>query len=111
MPSRTEKLASKKTLSRRVRDLVAIWSHKSHYYLGLYFLFFLWLFAFTGLLLNNSAWKFAEFWPNRKTSEFERQLEAPRTGTDLDQARNILRQLTLVQDRLLHSEIEGSALL
>ena len=29
-------------------------NRRAHYYLGLYFLFFLWLFAFTGLLLNHS---------------------------------------------------------
>ena len=32
------------------------WNKKLHYYLGLYFLLFLWLFSFTGLLLNHPRW-------------------------------------------------------
>ena len=68
------------------------WNRKVHYYLGLYFLFFLWLFAFTGLLLNHS-WRFAEFWPNRKVSTFERQVNPPGAGSDTEQARALMRQL------------------
>ena len=32
------------------------WNRKFHYYLGLYFLFFLWLFSLTGLMLNHQQW-------------------------------------------------------
>jgi hypothetical protein len=71
----------------------SIWNRRSHYFLGLYFLFFLLLFAFTGLLLNHSEWKFAEFWPSRTTSKFERQIEVPQSGTELDRARSISQQL------------------
>jgi hypothetical protein len=70
----------------------AIWNRKGHYYLGLYFLFFLWLFALTGLLLNHS-WHFAEFWPTRTVSKFERQVQVPTVTDDLDRAREIMRQL------------------
>jgi len=59
----------------------------------LYFLFFLWLFAFTGLLLNHGAWKFFEFWPNRKVTGWERQIEPPPAGSDRDRARDVMRQL------------------
>lgn len=38
-----------------------------HYYLGLYFLWFLLLFSFTGLLLNHH-WSVSEFWPKRSES-------------------------------------------
>jgi hypothetical protein len=68
------------------------WNRKGHYYLGLYFLFFLWLFAFTGLLLNHS-WRFAEFWPNRKVSSFARRVEAPAAGDRVDRARALMRQI------------------
>ena len=54
-----------------------VWNRKLHYYLGLYFLFFLWLFALSGLLLNHSSWTFAQFWPNRQVSTFERRDPAP----------------------------------
>src|ERR1700722_4322250 len=80
-----------------------LWNRKLHYYLGLYFLFFLWLFALTGLLLNHPAWTFAEFWTNRKQSVFERQIQPPRNGGDLDQARDLMRQLGIA------GEIEWTA--
>ncbi len=33
-----------------------VWNRRLHYYLGLYFLFFLWLFSATGLMLNHQQW-------------------------------------------------------
>lgn len=74
--------------------MFTIWNRKLHYYLGLYFLFFLWLFAFTGLLLNHS-WKFAEFWPNRKISTSERVINYSRSGSDLERAHDVMRQLNV----------------
>jgi len=75
---------------------LSLWNRKLHYYAGLYFLFFLWLFVFTGLLLNHPGWSFAEFWPKRQQSVLERQIQPPRAGTDLDQARDLMRQLSIV---------------
>jgi hypothetical protein len=92
MPSAIERSAALKTRTRRVADAFEFWNRKLHYYLGLYFLFFLWLFAFTGLLLNHS-WKFTEFWPNRKISTIERQVQPPASGTDLQKAEGLMRQL------------------
>jgi hypothetical protein len=88
--------------SRTALAVFTIWNRKFHYYLGLYFLFFLWLFAFTGLLLNHS-WQFAEFWPNRNVSTFERTIDAPRTGSDVDRAKEVMRQLGI------RGEIEWTA--
>ena len=42
------------------------WSRKFHIHLGLFLLLFIWLFSFSGLLLNHSNWKFASFWDERK---------------------------------------------
>jgi hypothetical protein len=78
--------------SRGVGDRWKTWNRRLHFYLGLYFLFFIWLFAFTGLLLNHS-WGFFEFWPNRKVSTLEHQIQASTAGTSLDDARNVMRQL------------------
>jgi hypothetical protein len=69
------------------------WNRKIHYYLGLYLLFFVWLFLFSGLLLNHSDWKAFEFWEKRKESKEERAITAPPAGSDLDQANDLLRQL------------------
>jgi hypothetical protein len=71
------------------------WNRKLHYYLGLYFLFFLWLFSFTGLLLNHPQWRFGEFWPQRKETRFEKAIEPKPATNDLDRAKDLMRQLNL----------------
>jgi hypothetical protein len=72
------------------------WNRRLHFYLGLYFLFFVWLFALTGLLLNHGhEWKFAEFWPNRKISNAEHAITVPPAGSPLANARDLMRQLGL----------------
>lgn len=80
---------------RRGRARFESWNRRAHYYLGLYLLSFVWLFSFTGLLLNHPKWAFADFWPSRQESTIGRQIKRPPAGTDLDQARNILDQLGL----------------
>ena len=92
MPSVTDRIRVAES-RRRFADTFELWNRKVHFYLGLYFLFFLWLFAFTGLLLNHSGWRFQQFWPNRKISTFERQIQPPPSGSDLEQARDLMRQL------------------
>ena len=42
------------------------WSRKFHIHLALFLLLFIWLFSFSGLLLNHGKWKFASFWDERK---------------------------------------------
>ncbi len=79
----------------RLRAGLARWNRKLHFYAGLFLLFFMWLFALSGLLLNHPTWNFAEFWNNRKERTFEREISVPGpevTG-DLEQARVILGQL------------------
>jgi hypothetical protein len=93
MPSFTDPAVFRKSKASRWADGFTIWNRKLHYYLGLYFLFFLWLFALTGLLLNHSSWAFAQFFPNRKVTKFERPIRPPVSGGDLDQARDLMGQL------------------
>jgi hypothetical protein len=71
------------------------WNRKLHFYAGLLLLFFLWLFAFSGLLLNHPTWTIAESWSNRKDTDYERVITAPgpEVKGDLSQAREIMRQL------------------
>ena len=68
-------------------------NRKLHYYLGLYFLFFLWLFSLTGLLLNHPQWRFGEFWPQREETRFEKAIEPTSARSDLDRATNLMHQL------------------
>ena len=96
MPSSAEEATPGKASLRRLADISQVWNRKLHYYLGLYLLFFLWLFAFTGLLINHSSWAFAEFWPNRQVSNYERAVQPPPPGDDLSQAQDLMRQLAIV---------------
>lgn len=71
------------------------WNRKAHYYLGLFFLFFLWLFSLTGLLLNHGQWAMAEAANRRTESRYEQPVSAPAGDTDLARARDLMRQLGL----------------
>jgi hypothetical protein len=79
----------------RIRAGFERWNRKLHFYSGLFLLFFVWLFAFSGLLLNHPSWKFAEFWSDRKQTNYEREIAVPgpEVRGDLDQAREIFKQL------------------
>lgn len=87
--------AEGKTRVQRLAMVLKVWNRKVHYYLGLYLLLFVWLFAFSGLLLNHSNWKFAEFWGNRKEATYERPIAVPVPGNDLVQANDLMRQLEI----------------
>ena len=75
--------------------LFETWNRKLHFYLGLYFLFFLWLFSLTGLLLNHGQWRISLAANERKETRYERTIDLPGGTTDLDHARNVMRQLSL----------------
>src|SRR6266850_3652065 len=71
------------------------WNRKLHFYAGLFLLFFLWLFALSGLILNHPTWSFAESWKNRKEKTYEKEITVPgpEVKGDLGQAREIMKQL------------------
>lgn len=69
------------------------WNRKLHYYLGLYFLFFLWLFSLTGLMLNHQQW-FRNLY-DRGESAYDLELETVSGDTRAAQAFDVSRQLNL----------------
>jgi len=71
------------------------WNRKVHYYLGLFFLFFLWLFSLTGLLLNHGSWRIAAAANQRQETRYERTLTPVTGDSDLARARAVMRQLGL----------------
>ena len=79
----------------RLRVRLERWNRKLHYYAGLFLLFFMWLFAITGLVLNHPTWSFAESWTQRADTNSERAITAlgSELRGDLAQAREIMRQL------------------
>ncbi len=103
MPSATEpNVSGKSAPRRRRRGELERWNRKLHYYVGLFTLFFLWLFAFTGLILNHPTWSFAESWTNRKDLNYTRELAAfgPEVKGDVAEAHEIMKQLGIVGEIL-----------
>ncbi len=47
-------------------EAISHWNKKIHIHLGLFLLFFIWLFSLSGLLLNHGNWKFSGFWEERQ---------------------------------------------
>jgi hypothetical protein len=84
------------TRRRRTAASFEMWNRKLHFYLGLYFLFFLWLFSLTGLLLNHGQWAVAHAANQRTETRYEQAIETPDGDTDLARARNLMRQLNIV---------------
>jgi hypothetical protein len=70
-----------------------VWNKKLHYYLGLYFLFFLWLFSLTGLMLNHQQW-FTDLYERKQTTH-EKEIEPPTGETQLARTQDLMRQLNL----------------
>lgn len=79
--------------SVRTTQTLELWNRRLHYYLGLYFLFFLWLFSLTGLMLNHQQW-FRDLYERKETAS-ERRVDTPRGQTQLEQTRDVMRQLDL----------------
>ncbi len=86
----------------RLRDRIEHWNRKLHYFSGLFLLFFMWLFAVTGLVLNHPTWSFAESWSKRTENNSERVITGlpPELRGDLAQAQEIMRQLGIAGEIL-----------
>jgi hypothetical protein len=76
-----------------VKTRLDVWNRKLHYYLGLYFLFFLWLFSLTGLMLNHQQW-FTDLYERRETS-YDTAIETPAGDTQTARTLDLMRQLNL----------------
>jgi hypothetical protein len=84
---------------RNTSAVFIVWNRsRLHFYIGLYLLFFSWLFAFTGLLLNHPKWEFAQFWPNRVQSAMVQEFRPPAGNTEVERARDLMRQLGIVEE-------------
>ena len=70
-----------------------VWNRKLHYYLGLYFIFFLWLFSLTGLMLNHQQW-FARLYERHQVS-YDPEIRTPVGATRAEQTFDVMRQLNL----------------
>jgi hypothetical protein len=71
-----------------------ILNRKIHIYFGLYFLLFIWLFAFSGLLLNHH-WEFAEFYQTEEKQLSTHPISIARAPDDETLAHALAGQLGL----------------
>ena len=72
------------------------WSNRRlHIYVGLFLVLFIWLFSFSGLLLNHGDWKFTSFWDERKENTTERAVSLPAGLDSLEKLKSILSQLKI----------------
>jgi hypothetical protein len=78
------------------RATVELWNRRMHFYLGLFFLFFLWLFSLTGLLLNHGRWAMAQAANARRETRYEQAIGPPAGASEMDRARQVMQQLGLV---------------
>jgi hypothetical protein len=72
-----------------------LWNRRLHFYLGLLFLLFLWLFSLTGLLLNHGKWAMAQAANQRRETRSEHIIRPPGGATELERAQDVMRQLNL----------------
>lgn len=97
LPASSRRMRTRESAVRASRPGTArSWNRKLHYYLGLYFLLFLWLFSVSGLVLNHSGWQVSRFWDARQESTSERTVRRPTAPGDLAMARDLMRQLGIV---------------
>jgi hypothetical protein len=89
---------------RKLIKKLDVLNRKLHIYVGLLLLLFIWLFSVTGLLLNHPKWRFAQFWPQRKTSATEQPVEWPAGPDDVQRAESLMKQVHV------SGEIEGITL-
>lgn len=78
--------------------VIVYWSRKLHIHLGLFLLLFIWLFAFSGLLLNHGDWKFASFWKERKEQKTTMPITVPSNLDSAGMIQNITQQLGIKGD-------------
>ncbi|MCH8295296.1 PepSY-associated TM helix domain-containing protein [Candidatus Poribacteria bacterium] len=93
--------------SRNIPRWIEIWNRKFHIYIGLYLLLFVWLFSISGLFLNHPKWQFAQFWPQRKQSSFERSIQPPAETESVAKAKHLMQQLDIkgeIQQITTHPE-------
>jgi len=75
-------------------ETINVWNAKLHYYSGLCLLLFIWLFSFTGLVLNH-RWAISNFWPKRVESTFTQKVQPPGVNSGMARAEDLMRQLHL----------------
>jgi hypothetical protein len=69
------------------------WTRRLHFYLGLYLLCFVWLFSFTGLVLNHPGWNVGRLGAERVETTRQQPVMRPVVTGDLAVARALMREV------------------
>jgi hypothetical protein len=93
MASSVEPIASRPAAAADGGRRWTVLNRKVHYFLGLYLLFFIWLFALTGLILNHSALEFLRPKPVAVAASWEKELQQPLGNNTLADAKQVMREL------------------
>ncbi|MDN3656177.1 hypothetical protein QWZ08_11100 [Ferruginibacter paludis] len=70
-------------------------NRRLHIHIGLFLVLFIWLFSFSGLLLNHGNWKFASFWDERKEKTTEIVVSIPAGLDSIQIMKTIFSQLKI----------------
>lgn len=81
--------------SKPLAKEVISWNRKLHIHVGLFLLLFIWLFSFSGLLLNNSQWKFFSFWDEREETKTVTAIRLPLQADSAAILQQVMQQLQL----------------
>lgn len=81
--------------SQKLFKDVNFYSRKIHIHLGLFLLLFIWLFAFSGLLLNLGDWKISNFYEKRKETSTVTPINIPAGRDSSTLITNIVSQLKI----------------
>jgi hypothetical protein len=79
---------------KRISRIIGLWNKKLHIYTGLFLLVFLWIFSFSGLLLNHSQWT-ASFWKEREENDYTYAVNIPEGADSAFVIENVMEQLAL----------------
>jgi hypothetical protein len=75
---------------------ITYWNRKFHIYIGLFLVLFILFFSLSGLLLNNSQWKFASFWKERKETEIITPVTIPVNLDSVAMLQHFMKQLGIL---------------
>lgn len=84
-----------KMRSRKLFKDLNLLSRKVHIHLGLFLLLFIWLFAYSGLLLNHGDWNISHFWEKRTENSTVTSIHVPDNRDSSTVLKNIISQLKI----------------
>lgn len=70
-------------------------NRRLHIHIGLFLVLFIWLFSFSGLLLNHGDWKFTSFWEERKENKTVTPVSIAAGLDSAQELKSILSQLKI----------------